>query len=199
MSVLSSQYIPQTGPNRRPVMMWLVVAILALLFIATILAAPLAAANGYLGFSTTVYLAFSHFCHQIPERSFFIAGHQFAVCARCTGIYFGFAAAALAYPVFRSLRQTSVPPRKLLFVAAAPLGIDWAVEVLGIWHNTHSSRFLTGALLGATSVFYVLPGLIELSLRSWSWRKPKPEKQVFSLPVFPRAAPSDYSAPERRI
>lgn len=25
-------------------------------------------------------------CHQMPERSFFISGYQFPVCARCTGV-----------------------------------------------------------------------------------------------------------------
>jgi hypothetical protein len=29
------------------------------------------------------------FCHRLPERSFFIKGHQFPVCARCTGFYTG--------------------------------------------------------------------------------------------------------------
>ena len=28
-------------------------------------------------------------CHQISERSFFIKGYQFPVCARCTGVFFG--------------------------------------------------------------------------------------------------------------
>ncbi|MBQ3473297.1 MAG: DUF2085 domain-containing protein, partial [Methanobrevibacter sp.] len=26
-------------------------------------------------------------CHRMHERSFFIKGHQFPVCARCTGFY----------------------------------------------------------------------------------------------------------------
>ena len=29
-------------------------------------------------------------CHQLPERSFHINGIQFPLCARCTGIFFGF-------------------------------------------------------------------------------------------------------------
>jgi len=31
----------------------------------------------------------SHICHQIPERSFYVLGVQFPICARCTGIYSG--------------------------------------------------------------------------------------------------------------
>ena len=30
-------------------------------------------------------------CHRIPERSFFFRGHQFPVCARCTGFYISLA------------------------------------------------------------------------------------------------------------
>ena len=35
------------------------------------------------------YAAGSIVCHQIPERSFHIAGVQLPVCARCTGLYAG--------------------------------------------------------------------------------------------------------------
>jgi hypothetical protein len=34
-----------------------------------------------------------------------------------------------------------------------PLAIDWALGFFGFWSNTHVSRFTTGALLGAVSVF----------------------------------------------
>jgi uncharacterized membrane protein len=179
--------------------MWMVVSLLALLFIAIVVGAPVAIANGYETIGNTIYLNLHYFCHQIPERSFFIAGHQFAVCARCTGIYAGFAAATLAYPLFRSLRQTTAPARKWLFIASLPLAIDWAIEFFGIWHNTHGSRFVTGAVLGATAVFYVVPGLVDLSLRKWGSSKPARQAPV-PVSGFPtRDAPSDYSAPHRRI
>ena len=28
-----------------------------------------------------------YICHRKPEQSFFIKGHQFPVCSRCTGLY----------------------------------------------------------------------------------------------------------------
>ena len=199
MYASATQYIPQTGSNRRPIAMWLVVALLALLFIAIVAGAPIAIANGYEAIGNTIYLNFRHLCHQIPERSFFISGHPFAVCARCTGIYAGFAAATLAYPIFKSLRQTTAPARKWLFIAAAPLAIDWAVEFFGLLENTHTSRFLTGALLGATAVFYVIPGLIDLSLRKRGSSKPARQIPVPASSFPTRDAPSDYSAPHRRI
>ena len=199
----ANQYIPQTTSNRRPLLVWLVVASGSLAVVAIIVGAPLALANGHGDFAATIYRTFSHLCHQLPERSFFIAGHPFAVCARCTGIYAGFAAAAALYPLARSLRRIDTPPRKWLFIAAAPLAIDFAIEFSGIVHNTHSSRLVTGALLGAVTVFYIMPGLLDLSMRSWK-RASKigpgtlttfPTESLLSRP----AAPSDYSAPERRI
>jgi uncharacterized membrane protein len=171
-----------------------------------ILDAPLALKAGHPFWGQAIYGAFSYVCHQIPERSFLLAEHQFAVCARCTGVYAGFTLATLLYPLVRSLRQVETPPRKWLFVAATPLAIDFTVNFLGISDNTHSSRFATGALLGATAVFYVMPGLMDLSLRDWHSKREAaglktvnriPGTQALSSNVA--AAPSDYSAPERRI
>jgi uncharacterized membrane protein len=42
-----------------------------------------------------LYTGCSAICHQRPERSFQLFGHQMPVCARCTGIYLGAALAAL--------------------------------------------------------------------------------------------------------
>ncbi len=200
MRTPASNYVPQTGSNRWAIVMWLAVATLSLLFVTTIIAAPMAAAAHYQAFARTIYKAFSHLCHQLPERSFFLHEHPFAVCARCTGIYAGFAAAALVYPLVKPLRQTETPARKWLFLAAAPLAIDWSIEFFGIANNTHTSRFLTGALLGATAVFFVLPGLIELTLRDWRKRDPSPKAMPLTTTGLSNGnAPSDYSAPHRRI
>ncbi len=198
-------YIPQSVSNRRPLLMWLVAAAGSLVMVSLILGAPLALATGHPFWGLTIYHAFSYVCHQIPERSFFIAGHQFAVCARCAGLYAGFTVATLFYPLLRSLRQTDAPPRQWLFLAAAPLAIDFALGYFGIWENTHSSRFATGALLGAVSVLYVMPGLMDLSLREWGKAsKQSAPRSATAVPsamftTSASAAPSDYSAPHRRI
>ena len=188
---------------RRPLAMWLIAAAGMLILMSLIVGAPLALSAGHPFWGLTIYRSFSYVCHQIPERSFFIAGHQFAVCARCTGLYAGFAVATIVYPLVRSLRQTEAPARKWLFLAAAPLAIDFTVGYLGIWENTHSSRFATGALLGAVAVFYVLPGLMDLSLRDRRGKaKQEPGVSISAAPIFSSSAgsaPSDYSAPHRRI
>jgi uncharacterized membrane protein len=199
-------YIQQSVSNRRPLGMWLLVALGSVAVMSLIPGAPLMINAGHPFWGLEIYRAFSYVCHQNPERSFFIAGHQFAVCARCTGIYAGFTIATILYPLVRSLRQIDAPPRKWLFLGAAPLAIDFAVGYLGIWENTHSSRFATGALLGAVAVFYVMPGLMDLSLREWGAKSNHSAlaqsggiARIEALSNNAATAPSDYSAPDRRI
>jgi len=166
-----------------------------------IVGAPLAAASNHQQIAVAIYHSFKTFCHQLPERSFFIVGHQFAVCARCTGLYGGFALLLLLYPLIRSLHSTDVPKVKWLFLAAVPLGIDFSLTLFGIWENTHTSRLLTGMLLGGVTVFYVMPGILELAQRASRVGPQSTIEGTFTL-VSPEAiavAPSDYSAPQRRI
>jgi|RhiMetdeSRZDD1v2_1073273.scaffolds.fasta_scaffold04514_10 Predicted membrane protein (DUF2085) len=67
----------------------------AALLLATLVASrPHPAPPAYL-FSLFVYVAGSVVCHQLPERSFHLWAAQMPVCARCTGIYFGAALAAI--------------------------------------------------------------------------------------------------------
>ena len=191
------QYVSQTGSIRKPLVTWFIVLAFALAICSLIIAAPVAIADGHSAIAFNIYLPFSYLCHQIPARSFYFAEHPLAVCSRCTGIYAGFLLGVIVYPIVRSLRSAETPERKWLFIAALPLAIDFFLEFLGIWQNTHSSRFFTGALLGSVVVFYVLPGLLELSLRERTSSTPKIASG--NLLTNTSAAPSDYSTPERRI
>ncbi|MFN2492244.1 MAG: DUF2085 domain-containing protein [Pyrinomonadaceae bacterium] len=199
-----SEYIPQITVDRRPLVMWLIVIAGSMAIMLLVIGAPLALNWGHPVFGLTIHRAFGYVCHQMPDRSFFIGQHQFAVCARCTGLYAGFACAALNYPLVRSLRQTDAPPRKWLLIAAIPLVVDFTLGFLEIWDNTHFSRFATGALLGSAAVFYVMPGLLDLSLRVWRSTSRTsdavPHRDLKANPFSPHSsAPSDYSAPHRRI
>jgi len=178
---------------------WLILAVGALLVLALVALAPVALANNHPSVAWTIYRGFSKVCHQLPERSFFIDGHPLAVCARCTGLYAGFTAALVVYPLAVSLKRTFAPPRKWLFLAALPLAIDFSLTFFGIWENTHSSRFLTGALLGSVAVFYVMPGVVDLALRGWRVASSHSREITSVAPVSVATAPSDYSSPHRRI
>ena len=148
---------------RGPWIVWSLSAVIALTIVGVIVGAPLAQAYNHPQFAFTIYRAFSYVCHQLPERSFHLAGYQFAVCARCTGLYTGFAFATLFYPLTGSLARTDTPRRRWLILAAVPIAVDFTLGYTGIWANTHLSRFSTGALLGAVAVLYIMPGLISLS------------------------------------
>lgn len=197
-----SFYVPQVVSTRRPLVFWAISAVLVASFASLILIAPLADARGKADLADIIYRAFAPLCHQLPDRSYFLDGHKLAVCSRCTGIYFGFAFTLLLYPLVRSLRNAAFPERRWLLLAAAPMAIDWSLTFFGIWENTHTSRLLTGLLLGSTAVFYVMPGIVDLSFRfrrrTLTPESPRPTFTLSSAEAI-ASAPSDYRAPERRI
>src|ERR1043165_7822257 len=185
-------YVPQVVPSKRPLVLWAISTAAVVSLVALILGAPLAAASGDNEIAGAIYYAFSGLCHQRPDRSFFIDGHKFGVCARCTGIYFGFAFTLLVYPLVRSLRAVTTPARKWLLLAALPLAIDFSLTFFGIWENTHTSRLLTGLLLGSVAVFYVMPGIADLSLRALQTTTPARPTFTVASPERIASAPSDY-------
>jgi uncharacterized membrane protein len=162
LRVYPAPFIPHSAALI-PYLIWAITATLVLVFISLIVAAPVAHAHGYNSSAFVLYEMFGRVCHQIPERAFQIEGHPFAVCARCTGIYFGFAAGVLVFPLVRSLSRVDTPARKWLLLATVPTLLDFSLGFFRLLENTHWSRSLTGALLGAVAAFYVLPGLVDLS------------------------------------
>jgi uncharacterized membrane protein len=125
-----------------------------------IIAAPYLMANNHLTSSLILYQCFSAICHQIPDRSFHYWGHQLGVCSRCTGIYGGFLAGLLLYPLLRNIGNGRFPARWWLVAAAIPMMIDFACDYTKILANTFSSRTLTGLLFGSVTAFFILPGLV---------------------------------------
>lgn len=206
--MLAKTYIPQCTPGaqslRRPLLVWGSTATFVLALVALILAAPLMLAHGHELAGQAVYQAFSRACHQLPERSFYLAGHPLAVCARCTGLYAGLAAGVLFFPLVRPLRSALTPARLWLLAAAAPTFLDFSLGFFGIWQNTHLSRFVTGALLGAVAAFFIVPGLVDLSRTNWrrffgrDTARPQAETET-KVAASEQVAPSDYSWPSSRI
>ncbi len=164
LSESTVQFDSGTNETARPAWIaWAFTSAIAAAIVGLIIGAPIAESHAHAQFASAIYKTFGFLCHQIPDRSFHLAGHAFAVCSRCTGLYSGFAVAALLYPLARSMKRTDAPRRIWLILATVPLVIDFALGYFAIWPNTHFSRFTTGALLGSVAVFYIMPGLIELS------------------------------------
>ncbi|HJR07424.1 MAG TPA: DUF2085 domain-containing protein [Pyrinomonadaceae bacterium] len=164
-----SQFAPRevsTERRRLAWNAWACVAALALVWMGLIVGAPVLAARGHEAWAFVVYHGLGAVCHQMPERAFWLAGHPLGVCARCSGIYAGFTAAVLVYPLvvrgWRRAAAATTPRREWLIVALAPTAIDFTLGITGMWANTHSSRAITGAWLGAWMAFYIVPGFVEI-------------------------------------
>src|SRR5687768_7988924 len=144
------EYIPRSIAEcfrRKAVRVWLIAMGLVLLWNLLILLPPIAFRFRSGEAAAPLYKFFSYICHQLPDRSFHIFGHQFGVCSRCFGVYFGLLAGFAAYPLWRKIDEIEPIARFWLFLSLVPIGIDWGLTVFGIWENTFLSRFLTGMIL----------------------------------------------------
>jgi len=89
---------------------WLITATLAIYFSGGILP-PLLHLIGLDTLGDLFFAAYSHTCHQIPERSFLLCDTQFGLCARCIGFYGGLLMGAIYCTVKRGY---SGPPPLLV-------------------------------------------------------------------------------------
>ncbi len=98
-------------------------------------------------------------CHQIPERSFFIKGWQFPVCARCTGILLG-------QIIFLILFLVKIYiPIYLCFVFLFIMFLDWLIQYLELKQSTNIRRLITGTLAGIAEMrlfIYILAFLFNI-------------------------------------
>ena len=149
---------------------WWITSAAVFFWVGLVVVAPLLLSNGFSAAASPVYSFFSYICHQMPERSLHLFGHQMAVCSRCFGVYFGLLAGILVYPLWRPIDEVEPIPRVWLFLSLVPISIDWSLTVFGIWENTHPSRFLTGLILGVACATYIVPALVEV-VRNLSARR----------------------------
>ncbi len=80
-------------------------------------------------------------CHQMPERSFFVKGFQFPVCARCTGVILS---AIIATILFFKKRL----PIWVCIAMSGVMLLDWGMQYLEIRESTNRRRFITGLIGG---------------------------------------------------
>lgn len=111
-----------------------------------------AAATAAYGFALTIYAIGHVVCHQLPARSFHVWAASLPVCARCTGIYAGAAATAVAMSVRRWRPDATRGPsyaRAVLLLALAPTAATLVFEWTTGTMPANWIRALAGLPLGA--------------------------------------------------
>jgi uncharacterized membrane protein len=157
------------------------VALASVVWLALLLVTPLAPAS----LAAAMYAAGSVVCHQIPERSFHLAGFQLPVCARCIGIYAGAAAVASVHVlgVFTSdsARWRILSPRasrRVFLIGALPTLATVALEWADLWRGTNFIRSAAGVVLGAGGALVVMSALATLHYSACQRRRPIEPSQI---------------------
>ena len=162
MTEPAGSYVTTGAARNQALKAWLIATLIVALWVLLIVLPPIFASNGQTSLSSPLYFFFSHLCHQMPGRSFHVFDHQFAVCSRCFGVYFGLLLGLAIYPFWRSVENIDPLPRVWLFASMVPIAIDWSLGIFDIWHNNHASRFITGLILGVGCATYIMPALVEI-------------------------------------
>lgn len=140
---------------------WLVALGGAVVWLSAIFLAPWLAGRGDAGPARFIYAVFAPLCHQIPERCFVLNGHPLAVCGRCLGIYAGFAAGLIVYPLVRGFSRIALPPARLFLLLTLPMALDAAGGTFGAWKTPIGLRFATGFVWGTILPFYFVTGVVD--------------------------------------
>jgi uncharacterized membrane protein len=141
---------------RQRALAWFVAG-LAVLWAMLVVAGPrglVARSHAVRTVTALAYVGAGYICHQQPERSFHLDGHQLPVCARCTGLYlaapFGLAGVLLMRRRGGADDRAYRRWRVAMVAAAAPtvisVGLEW---IGGPGLSSNISRALTALPLGA--------------------------------------------------
>jgi len=129
------------------------------LYVGLSILAPLLMAHGRTGLSNVIYFAYRFVCHQMPSRSFFIAGHQMAMCQRDAAIYASIFLAGVAYSLVRG--RVKPLPIWAFILLITPMAVDGTLQLLGVLESTPLRRLITGGLFGLACVLLAFPYLEE--------------------------------------
>jgi len=99
-------------------------------------------------------------CHQIPERSLHFGGRALPLCARCTGIFLGFAVClGVLLVAYRGLapRYPSWPKLAFLTLLFVPTAVDAITSYAGMRESGNAVRMVTGSLAGTAIAAILFP------------------------------------------
>jgi uncharacterized membrane protein len=136
-----------------------------LIFVGLPFLAPILLANGYMDVANTIYVMYRAVCHQLPSRSYFIAGEQVAFCQRNVAIYVTLLLGGL---LFNWVRHQLKPPALRWYVFfLVPIALDAGMAMASEWLQSIPMTMLWAiglVAMGITSAYYIaetiLPGTV---------------------------------------
>ncbi len=137
---------------------------------AAFISAPLLEACGHFFAAGMFRAIFSLTCHQDAARSFTLLGHPWAVCQRCSGIYFGLFLFSPLPLQWNAVVRVPRYRRAWVMAATTPLLLDVLLPLAGLWINTPASRLVTGVIFGCMLSSLLAPALTEF-MREAPWRR----------------------------
>ncbi|HEX9371410.1 MAG TPA: DUF2085 domain-containing protein [Roseiflexaceae bacterium] len=129
---------------------------------------PIAKATGHPLIGALLFNLYRPLCHQLPERSFFVCGHQVAFCHRCAAMYTSVLVAGLLFGLLRRrLRPVSIKIAGLLLLPILVDGLSHTFDDLtglglraggdAIGTPNFWLRMITGALVGVAALLFLFP------------------------------------------
>jgi len=109
---------------------------------------------------------FADFCHQDPNRSFWIGGQPMAVCSRCLGIYTGFTLSWILLPFLSIIEPHDNYLKKVILAVVLLNCIDVIGNAFGFWQNTLVSRLVLGWLMGWTAGLFFTGDFFKITINS---------------------------------
>jgi uncharacterized membrane protein len=171
---------------------WLLLASLFWgLYVGLPFLAPVLMEVGWTTPAKVIYFVYRPLCHQLPERSFFLGGHQHAYsaeelaaagieihpfsrdignetvgwkvgfCQRDVAIYGSIFLAGLAYGLIRRRWVGWKMPFRYYLLFLVPMAIDGLLQLVGLHESNWILRTITGAIFGIGSVLFAYPYLDE--------------------------------------
>jgi uncharacterized membrane protein len=131
---------------------------------------PVARATGHPLIGQALFVLYTPLCHQLPQRSFFVCGHQVAFCHRCAAMYTSIFVAGLLFGLLRRrIRPAALKVGALLLL---PMLLDGGThlldDVFGLGFRGGGDaigtlnfwlRMLTGVLVGVAVLVAAYPRL----------------------------------------
>lgn len=142
--------------NKISFYLWFIILGLNLVFIFLALSAP-CLQNRWPKIGSAIYLIFSPFCHQRPDRTFAVSDQPMALCARCLGLLSGFCLGTIIYLFFPKSKLNKEPKFAWLIGLSIPMAIDLIGNISHFWSTSNGLRFLIGLSFGTGLPFYFLP------------------------------------------